>query len=199
MGRTKSFEPEIALNKAMYVFWAKGYEATSIEDLVEGTGVNRASLYGTFGDKKTIFLQAFGQYVQSGTIARLDAAVQAGSVRPALEALFDRLISRAAEGRCIGCFITNTVTEFGSRDPEILEQARMALAGIENALDRLLRRGQQTGEVPVEADARARARHLLAAMQGLQVISKVNPDLRALRQIADQAVTAALQGGGAVN
>ena len=97
-----------------------------------------------------------------------------------------------SDGRNRGCFITNTVAEFGSQDADIVAQTRIALAGVENAFDRLLRWGQQTGEVPAKADARARARLLLAAIQGLQVVSKVNPDVRALRQISDQAIAAAL-------
>ncbi|MDF1751054.1 MAG: helix-turn-helix domain containing protein [Alphaproteobacteria bacterium] len=192
MGRLRSFDPESVLEKAMQAFWAYGFEATSIEDLVASTGINRASLYGTFGDKRAIFLKAFDAYIRTQFIAGLDQATQKGSVRPALQAQFDQLIARAADGRSIGCFITNTIAEFGSRDEAVLAQVRIALAGVENALDRLLRRGQQTGEVPADADARARARLVLAAMQGLQVISKVNPDVRALRQIADQAVSAAL-------
>lgn len=192
MGRTRTFDPDAALDSAMRVFWARGYEQTSIEDIVAETGVNRASLYGTFGDKKAIFVRAFDRYVRDGAVKRLDAATEPGSIRPALEDLFDHLVTRSLDGRCAGCMITNTVAEFGSRDPEVLAQARQALAGIENALDRCLRRGQAMGEVPPDADIRARARHLLAAMQGLQVLSKVNPDRKALQQIAERAVETAL-------
>ncbi len=193
MGRHKSFDPDRALEAAMRAFWAKGYEATSVEDLVAQTGLNRASLYGTFGGKKELFLKAFDRYVDEGTVAALDGATAAGSARPALSAHFDGLIDRACDGRAAGCFITNTTAEFGMRDDDVLEHARRALARIENAIDRLLRRAQGFGEIDADADIRARARHLLATMQGIQVLSKVNPDRKALRQIADVALDAAFR------
>lgn len=192
MGRLRSFDPDKVLDRAMHAFWAWGFEATSIEDLVACTGINRASLYGAFGDKRDLFLKALQLYVQTGPIIELDPSTRKGGVRAALQAYIDQVLDLMSDGRNRGCFITNTVAEFGSQDADILAQTRIALAGVENAFDRLLRWGQQTGEVPAQADARARARLLLAAIQGLQVISKVNPDARALRQIADQAIAAAL-------
>lgn len=192
MGRLRSFDPDKVLDRAMHAFWARGFEATSIEDLVACTGINRASLYGAFGDKRDLFLKALQLYVETGPIIELDPSARKGGVRAALQAYIDQVMGLVSDGRNRGCFITNTVTEFGSQDADILAQTRIALAGVENAFDRLLRWGQQTGEVPAKADARARARLLLAAIQGLQVVSKVNPDVRALRQIADQAIAAAL-------
>ena len=192
MGRLRSFDPDSVLDRAMHAFWARGFEATSIEDLVACTGINRASLYGAFGDKRDLFLKALQLYVQTGPIIELDPSTRKGGVRAALQAYIDQVLDLMSDGRNRGCFITNTVAEFGSQDADILAQTRIALAGVENAFDRLLRWGQQTGEVPAQADARARARLLLAAIQGLQVISKVNPDARALRQIADKAIAAAL-------
>ena len=192
MGRLRSFDPDKVLDRAMHAFWARGFEATSIEDLVACTGINRASLYGAFGDKRDLFLKALQLYVETGPIIELDPSTRKGGVRPALQAYIDQVMGLVSDGRNRGCFITNTVTEFGSQDADILAQTRIALAGVENAFDRLLRWGQQTGEVPAKADVRARARLLLAAIQGLQVVSKVNPAVRALRQIADQAIAAAL-------
>jgi TetR/AcrR family transcriptional regulator, transcriptional repressor for nem operon len=192
MGRLRSFDPDKVLDRAMHAFWARGFEATSIEDLVVCTGINRASLYGAFGDKRDLFLKALQLYVETGPIIELDPSARKGGVRAALQAYIDQVMGLVSDGRNQGCFITNTVAEFGSQDADIVAQTRIALAGVENAFDRLLRWGQQTGEVPAKADARARARLLLAAIQGLQVVSKVNPDVRALRQISDQAIAAAL-------
>ncbi|NMM45937.1 TetR/AcrR family transcriptional regulator [Rhodospirillaceae bacterium KN72] len=191
MARTKSFDPDTVLDKAVEVFWSRGFEAASVEDLVAGTGVNRASLYGTFGDKKDLFLKAIDRYNDHSSIKA--TAETTAPVRAVLENLFGGLIERSTDGRYAGCLITNTVAEFGSSDPEILARVRSSLAERENALDRLLRRGQEEGDVPVNADIRARARHLLAAIQGIQVISKINPDPRALQKIADEAVESALR------
>ncbi|MEQ8602510.1 MAG: helix-turn-helix domain-containing protein [Marivibrio sp.] len=188
MPRPKAFDPERALDQAMQAFWAQGYEATSIDDLVRTTGVNRASLYGAFGDKHALFLKALERYTGAGLFAALDLDDETISTRDMLSRLFDRLIARCLDGRGAGCLITNTICEFGARDEAVLAAARRALARMENALDLVVRRGQARGEVDADAKPREVARFLLNAMQGLQVIAKVNPDERALRQIATRTL-----------
>lgn len=193
MGRTRTFDPDEVLEQSMRVFWRKGFEATSVDDIVTETGVNRASLYGTFGDKMDLFLKVFERYYREGVAAELDTATGKGEARKALEKLFNRLINRSNDGRFAGCMITNTVTEFGHREPQVLASTQKALALIENALDGLLRRARDHGDLDADVDPRARARALLATMQGMQVISKVNPDPKFLHQIADQAIDGAFR------
>jgi TetR/AcrR family transcriptional repressor of nem operon len=188
MPRTKAFDPDAALDRAMELFWSQGYEATSIEDLVDATGVNRASLYGTYGDKHALFLKALERYTGAGLFASLDLEDEDKPVREVLRGLFDRLIARCLDGRGAGCLITNTICEFGARDEAVVETARRALARMENALDLLVRRGQARGEIAAEDSPRAIARYLLNAMQGLQVVAKVNPDRRALQQVAERTL-----------
>jgi len=190
MPRPKAFDPDRALDQAMQAFWAQGYEATSIDDLVRTTGVNRASLYGAFGTKHALFLKALERYAGAGLFAALDLGDETTPTREMLAQLFERLIARCLDGRGAGCLITNTVCEFGARDEAVLSAARQALARMENALDLLVRRGQARGEIDPAARPREVARFLLNAMQGLQVIAKVNPDDRALRQIAERTLAA---------
>ncbi|MCR9220660.1 MAG: TetR/AcrR family transcriptional regulator [Alphaproteobacteria bacterium] len=190
MPRSKAFDPDETLDRAMRAFWAGGYEATSVDDLVKATGVNRASLYAAYGDKRSLFLKALDRYMGVSLFSTLDGADPEAPVRDALAALFDRLIARCLDGRGAGCLITNTICEFGARDPEVLETARRALARMENAFDGLVRRGQAGGEFDPAANPREIARFLLNAMQGLQVIAKINPDERALRQIAERTLAA---------
>jgi TetR/AcrR family transcriptional repressor of nem operon len=190
MPRTKAFDPDEALDRAMRVFWEGGYEATSVEALVQATGVNRASLYGAFGDKHALFLKALERYTGAGLFAAVEKMDRTAPVRDLLAALFDRLIARAHDRRGVGCLLTNTICEFGSRDPDVLEAARQALARMENALDLLVRRGQGEGAFDAAADPREIARFLVNAMLGLQVIARVNPDDRTLRQIAERTLAA---------
>lgn len=192
MPRPKAFDPDRALDQAMQAFWANGYEATSIDDLVQTTGVNRASLYGAFGGKHALFLKALERYTGAGLFSALDLDDETTPSREMLRRLFDRLIARCLEGgpagRGAGCLITNTICEFGARDEAVLTAARQALARMENALDLIVRRGQTRGEFDAAIKPRELARYLLNAMQGLQVIAKVNPDERALRQIAERTL-----------
>ena len=192
MPRPKAFDPDRALDQAMQAFWANGYEATSIDDLVRTTGVNRASLYSAFGGKHALFLKALERYTGAGLFAALELEDEATASRDILRRLFDRLITRCLEGgpagAGAGCLITNTICEFGARDEAVLTAARQALARMENALDLIVRRGQARGEFDAAIKPREFARYLLNAMQGLQVIAKVNPDERALRQIAERTL-----------
>ena len=80
MGRLRSFDPDKVLDRAMHAFLARGFEATSIEDLVVCTGINRASLYGAFGDKRDLFLKALQLYVETGPIIELDPSARKGGV-----------------------------------------------------------------------------------------------------------------------
>lgn len=191
MGRHRQFEPNDVLDRAMTLFWDRGYDATSVDDLVKATGVNRASLYASFGDKKAVFMKAFQHYLASSVIGRVDAACQIVGPRQALLDFFDQVLGLSDSGCGKGCLITNTAAEFGTRDGDVLEQAREALAAIENAMDRCLRRAQAEGDLTKDADIRLRARHLLAALQGLLVLSKVNPDKKSLGHVAQRAVETA--------
>lgn len=200
MARPKAFAPDDALAAALRQFRRKGYAATSVADLVAATGVNRASLYATFGDKHALFLACLDRYAEAESARILDAA---GPARETLAHVFSEAIDRGLEDGGAGCFVTNTVAEFGGRDPAVLARARAALARIENALDRLLRQ-DLTGLAqdrapdprtpdPRAPDPRSRARHLLLVLQGLHLLAKVNPDRAALHRGAREAVEAALR------
>src|SRR5262245_35751076 len=96
MSRPKSFSPDSALDAAMQAFWEKGYGATSLTDLTERMGVQKASLYGTFGDKRALFLAALGRYQDQG-YERLRAALERpGPVRALVRGLFEDVV----KGQC---------------------------------------------------------------------------------------------------
>lgn len=192
MGRSRAFDLEICLQNVVDLFWSQGYEATSMDDIVTATGVNRSSLYAAFGGKKDLFLAALDQYGADLPQRLFGPIEQVSCVRDALKAWFERKVRMAREAQMPGCMITNTITELGNRDPDIRHAVQVHLAQTENAIDSLLRRGHATGEIGAETDIRAHARHLLATMQGFQVLAKVTVDDRMLRQIADQAIAVVL-------
>src|SRR5262249_22759309 len=107
MARPREFDPDEALARAMDAFWAKGYEGTSLADLVAATGLNKASLYAAFGDKRRLYLAAIERYEREGidkTIARLrDAA----DPEAAIAAVFDSVIAAVARGDRRGCLVCN--------------------------------------------------------------------------------------------
>jgi len=148
MARPKAFDREDVLDKATQVFWLKGYEATSIQDLVEATGINRGSLYNTFTDKAGLFGAVLGRYTDRSPARTLVANADDGPPRATIEAFFADLVHiGAADPERRGCLLTNTAVELAPVDAEVAAYVRRALAVMEDALARLVERGQFTGEI----------------------------------------------------
>src|SRR6266852_3503577 len=116
VGRPKEFEHDVVLDRAMHVFWSRGYEATSIQLLVDRMGIQRGSLYDTFGDKRALFFAAITHYDRVVT-ARLLAALDAASGKDAIRRFFRLKVELALEPRRPrGCLVTNSAAELASRD-----------------------------------------------------------------------------------
>lgn len=189
MARPKSFDREDVLEKAMDTFWERGYEATSIQDLVESMGINRGSLYDTFGDKRELFRAVIAFYnakIMRQAIARLEAP---GASKPAIVEHF-RAVATPEEVDCRGCLITNSAVEMGIRDPELRRQVAANLQRVEDAFFKALTRAQDKGEVAADVDTRSLARYFTCLMQGLRVMSKLRPDPVVLQSIVTVALDA---------
>ncbi|TNE36585.1 MAG: TetR/AcrR family transcriptional regulator [Alphaproteobacteria bacterium] len=189
MARTKCFNREEALKKAMQAFWSKGYEATSVQDLVDCMGINRGSLYDTFGDKHKLFLEALDQY-GTGSQVRLDMLCQDGDPREILtKFLYVFMQKQVADPMRRGCFMTNAAVELSSRDNECAERIRVFFEEMEARLKDLIARGQREGVFTAKRDADSLAAFFVGVMQGMRVIGKVNPNEAVLRPMADVALT----------
>jgi TetR/AcrR family transcriptional repressor of nem operon len=186
MARHKEFNREEVLAKAMETFWRYGYEGTSVQDLIESMGINRGSLYDTFGDKRSLFLEAIAHYDQTVVrcaIAHLEAP---DASKPAIIDYFQSLVDRmVADKDRRGCFVTNTAVELCPHDPDTAKRIANNLQRIEQAFYRALSRAKEKGEIPPEKNLQALARYLTCNLQGLRVISKVNPDPQILQEIIE--------------
>jgi TetR/AcrR family transcriptional repressor of nem operon len=179
MGRPRSFDADQALDRATLVFWARGFEHTSLDDLCAATELNRSSLYAAFGDKRALYLRSLARYEQ-GSVERIRKAFEGKSAKAGLRAFLDGLIDAivAGPGRR-GCFIGNCAAEMARLD-------RTAAARVKQSLERI----EETFRVAFEsggvAGARACARFITAGVQGLRLYGKANPDRVALEDVADQ-------------
>jgi len=184
MTRTTEFDQDAALDRAMHLFWRQGYEATSIQDLVEHMGIGRGSLYNTFGDKHALYLAALDWYcatVGAGFLAPLDEPLP---VRAALRRVFDNVVAESlAEGHH-GCLMANSTLELASHDSTVRCRAAANLEGLEERIGRVLAHAQQEGEIGAHHDPRAVARFLFNALQGMRVTAKVTSDRAVLEDIA---------------
>ncbi|GAA2906473.1 TetR/AcrR family transcriptional regulator [Nonomuraea rubra] len=189
MARSKEFDPEAALQQALELFWERGYEATSMADLVERLGVARASIYATFGGKRELYLKALERYLEQRNV--VGSLSQPGPALPAIRALLDSYVAEIlADDLRRGCMVVNTAVEFASRDATVLAKVATSWAGLETALAGTLVRARAQGEIPAGKDPYALARFLLVLLQGLRVLGRADPDPRRLRDAVEQAMTA---------
>ena len=187
MPRTREFDVEAAVGAAMELFWERGYEATSVDDLVARLGIGRGSLYAAFGSKHALYLRAVDRYRcehVGAALAALDD--RAAEIRPTLRRFFDALVDEAlgepgrGDAPRRGCFMVNATTERAACDAEVAARVRANAATMEAALEAAVRRAQARGEVAAGKDARALARFLTMAVQGLRVAGAAAPSRAAL-------------------
>lgn len=189
MARTKEFDPDVALQRAMELFWQRGYEATSMADLVEHLGIGRASIYATFGGKRELYLKAYDRYLEGG-VDFVGLLSQPGPVLPAVRDLVERYADQAAhDNDHRGCLVVNTAVEMVPHDQELTRRVEANWAFIETTLTTALARARAQGELAPDKDPRALARFLLTVLQGLRVVGKGSSDPARLRDTAEQALS----------
>jgi TetR/AcrR family transcriptional repressor of nem operon len=189
VGRPKEFDRDAALQKAMELFWTRGYEATGLRDLLDHMGIGRQSLYDTFGDKHGLFVAAVKHYDQCVAEGVIDQLRAAGSplqnVRKTLVAIADGV----TDGKCRGCLLTNTLVEVAPHDPEVAAAAKSVLSRIENGFRRTLQDAVTAGELPKDANVRALARFFTSTIQGLVVMGKSSVSRAAVKDIVSVALS----------
>lgn len=184
----KQFNTDDALAKAMDAFWARGYEATSVQDLVDCMGVNRGSLYATFGDKHGIFVEALRRYDAIHREAWIAGLAKATSPRQAIVGAFEEAITATIDhGSRDGCLLVNTALELSPHDEEVAEIVSHGLAEMEEFFREMIEEGQRQGEIAQSVHSVDTARSLLGLFIGLRVLSRSRPEAALLRSIAKQA------------
>jgi TetR/AcrR family transcriptional repressor of nem operon len=185
MARPREFDVEVALSRAMELFWSKGYEATSIDELCEATGLSRSSFYATFGSKRELLLRSVDRYVEQRNPQIAAVLCQPLPIREAFAALARQFIDQivAGPGRR-GCFLGNCAAELPRSDRVALMQVRQGLESTTATFRDALARAEARGELATGADVEALARFLTAGFQGLRLVGKVNPNRAVLEDVA---------------
>jgi TetR/AcrR family transcriptional repressor of nem operon len=190
MSRTKEFDPDAVLQKALELFWDRGYEATSMADLVEHLGIARASIYATFGGKHELYVRALDRYVQGRDPRLVEMLSQPGPVLPAVRALVEAYAAESVcDARRRGCMVVSAAVELMSRDPQAARRVEASWDTLETALTSALTRARAQGEIGAEKDPRALARFLLVLLQGMRVLGHAHPDPGRVQDAAAQALT----------
>lgn len=184
MARHKEFDRDEALHKAMEVFWSRGYEAASIQDLVKKMRINRQSLYDTFGDKHALYLQALDRYREVESRKVFELLDRPGSVKKSLRQLFEGVVEGSlCSGQRRGCFMGNAMSELAGRCKETAARTSSNMAAAEEAFCRALLRGRKEGELKGVREPRAVARFLYCNLQGLVLMAKATQNRKTLEDV----------------
>jgi TetR/AcrR family transcriptional repressor of nem operon len=185
----KQFDRDKVLDRAMTLFWRRGYEATSIEELVAATRINRGSLYATFGNKRSLFLAILERYWEQVGTAMM-SALDHPDPRRAIELMLESIIKRTSDPRWPrGCLNTNTALECPGVGDEISRKIAEGLGRQESAIYGVLRRAQAEGSLDPAQDARALARLFLGVAQGMNVVNKATADPTMLKDMVSAVMS----------
>lgn len=166
--RTKEFDPDTVLGRALDLFWERGYEKTSMQDLVDRMGIGRRSLYDTFGDKHSLFLKALHRYATEREAEQRDTIEGAADARQAVQALLESAVLGGAVLHR-GCLTVNTATEATTEDDESRAAVQRQLTGGRAILLEAIERGQREGSISTSRDAATLATVVFNAWLGLRV------------------------------
>ena len=180
MPRNKEFEPEEALDKAMGVFWRKGYFDTSVDDLVQQVGVSRYGLYGTFGNKHKLFLASLDRY-RDTFVSEIQRDLEASDASLAeIQSYFAAFVEmcKTEQGK-LGCFMCNTATELSLHDDRVAEKVDRYLKRLTEVFHKALTNARQRGEIKPDLNIDDYAKYLTGIVLGLCVYarSQIKPEI----------------------
>jgi AcrR family transcriptional regulator len=185
-GRPRSFDETEALEKATQVFWSKGYDGVTIDDLVDGMGVGRPSLYSVFGDKRTLFLRVLRAYAETKGALAAKALLSPQALRASLAGFLRCNVETATEeGSAKGCLLVCVAPLVD--DAEVRQFVQSAAAGAVALVERRFREGISAGEIPSDFPVAARARQVVDLSNGLTVRAKMGMARKTLLKDADEA------------
>jgi TetR/AcrR family transcriptional repressor of nem operon len=191
MARKKEFDPHRALRAAVDVFWDSGYEKASVDDLMEKMGAGRQSLYDTFGNKRSLYLQALDEY---RTMTQADAKnlfdTSGLSVRDCFRTILFGISGESRAKLERGCMMINANLERARADKALNALIKRNANEVREIFSTALRRGQRTGEIAPEKDPAALATFMFSTVHGMRHLGRTSADRAALEQIAGVALAA---------
>ncbi|AFY69913.1 transcriptional regulator, TetR family [Thalassoporum mexicanum PCC 7367] len=188
-GPAKQFDTEKALTKAMEVFWARGYEAASLSELLKQMGIGKKSLYDTFGNKRSLFLKALEHYVQIIVKPLCEILSASGSPLANLKQALKAQQEMNSQPGSRGCMIGTNIADFCIEDEAIAKVLRGYLKRLEDNFCDTISRAQKAGEISTKVDARDLARLFISTTQGMVLIGRILDDKTMLESTVNAAIT----------
>ena len=185
-GRPRNFDESEALEKATQVFWSKGYDGGTIDDLVAGMGVTRPSLYAVFGDKRTLFLRVLRAYAEKKGARAAKAILAPQALRDSIASFLRHAVESATEeGSAVGCLAVCVAPLVD--DAEVRQFLQNAAAGAVALVERRFREGISTGEIPSDFPVSTRASQVIDLTRGLTMRAQLGTPRKTLLKDAEEA------------
>jgi AcrR family transcriptional regulator len=189
-GRPRSFDGDLALERALRVFWKKGYEGTSLSDLTAAMRINRPSLYAAFGDKESLFRKALDRYT-GAQFTYLQGALDAPTSRQMAERLLLGTVAQMSDGHNpAGCLLVQGALVSGEAADSVRKELTSRRRQLEVAVRRRLKRAKREGDLPATADPAVLARYLVTVTNGMAVQAAGGASASDLRRVAETALQA---------
>jgi TetR/AcrR family transcriptional repressor of nem operon len=189
VARPKEFDVDVALDAAKALFWEKGFEATSTEDLRLAMGIGRQSFYDSFRGKREVFLTVLGRYIDE-RFAQTTALLGSRSPLAGLERMLSAVAEETPAERARGCFGVSSMCELGTEDEDVRALGERSTKRVIDAIADCLRRAKEAGQVSPQLRERETATHLHATIVGMRVLAKGGARPEMLRGIASTGVSA---------
>jgi TetR/AcrR family transcriptional regulator, transcriptional repressor for nem operon len=184
MTRTKEFDTDEILGKAIDLFRDKGYNGCSMQDVVDGLGLSRSSIYETWGDKRQLFLEALKKYLREGMATLKENLNKTTDVRHGLKKVFESILPCSPEDPLQkGCFLVNSVVELVAHGPDIADMVKVNREEVEEILCQAIRKGQGFGQFSPLLDPLSMARFFYTSLSGIRVMVRSGTDRKALEDI----------------
>ncbi|WP_234545350.1 TetR/AcrR family transcriptional regulator [Streptomyces shenzhenensis] len=188
MARTREFDVDQAIDRAMDLFWRRGYAETSLQDLLKELSIGSGSFYAAFGSKEELYIRSLDRYIslQGNDLEKtLDSATE---IRAAVRKVLTSLIEADLTDPARGCLVVNTSTQCGEQ-PSATDRVTAAVRQVESSLAGALERAQTRGEISADKDPRQLARFLTTFIQGIRIVGQA----RAGREFAEDALSVAMR------
>lgn len=190
MPRVKLFDENEVLTKAMNLFWKQGYGATSVQDLVSHLGINRASIYDTFGDKDKLFKKSFELYRKQNSEGLIKFFESRPNVKIGFFELFDNAIQEAVNDKDRkGCFVVNTTTELTPNDESLFQVLEINKQTFINIFFEYLKKGKGSGQLKTSQNLKSLATLFYTLYNGIRVVSKNRPNKKELTDSINVALS----------
>jgi len=188
MARPREFDEAVVLEAAVQCFWSRGYEATSVRDLAKKMRITGASLYNTFGDKRSLYRRALDYYVEQSFVACVKRYEGHLPPREAICAFFAEIIEQSlSDTQRKGCMVVNSALEVAPHDPEFRRAVSSVFVQVEAFFRRSLAAGQRSGAISASQSANDLARLLLGVLLGIRVLARTRPERELLEGLVRPA------------